>query len=98
MDTEPRQKPIPDKGAHDTDKEVAKYSESRPPNDFTSQPARDDADEQNDQQALVRHMHWSPLYLGQAHPHRRNGYIIPVGNASPSPQFLDPDPTAASRS
>ncbi|MEP6982822.1 MAG: hypothetical protein ABI853_04160 [Sphingomicrobium sp.] len=49
MDTDPWQQPIPDKGAHDPDKEVADYAESCPPNDFTCQPAGDDADEQYDQ-------------------------------------------------
>jgi hypothetical protein len=86
MDTEPRQQPVADEGTYDPDQEVANNSEPRSPNDFASQPARNDADEQYDQQVFVRHMHWSPL--GQAH--RLTGFIMPIGNVSISPQFLDP--------
>src|SRR5947209_4159379 len=66
MDTEPGQQPIADKGADDPDKEVAEDSEAGSTDDLTSQPSRNDADEQYDQQALVRQMHWSPRNLGQA--------------------------------
>ncbi|MFL6760835.1 hypothetical protein [Sphingomonas sp.] len=84
MDTEPRQQPIPDKGTHDPDQQVADNSEPRTPNDFAGQPARNDADEQYDQQAFVRQMHWSPLDQG----HHLTGLIVPIGNVSISPQFL----------
>jgi hypothetical protein len=85
MDTEPRQQPVADEGADDPDQKVANDPEPSATNDFTSQPSRNDADEQYDQQAFVRHMHWSPL--GQAHS--LTGFIMPIGNVSISPQLLD---------
>src|SRR5437764_4322303 len=61
MDSEPWQQPIADKGTDDPDQEVAEDSEPGPPNDLAGQPARNDADEQDDQQTLVRQVHG---YLG----------------------------------
>jgi hypothetical protein len=88
MDADLRQQPVPDKGAHDPDQEVADDPEPRPPNDFTSQPASNDADEQYDQQAFIRHMHWSPRHLVQKT--RLAVFNMPIGNASMSSRFLDP--------
>lgn len=53
MNAEPRQKPIADKGAHDPDKKVANNPKASPTNDLADQPSRDDANQNDDQQALV---------------------------------------------
>jgi hypothetical protein len=66
MDIKPRQQPIPNKRADYSEKEVAKDSESGPPNDVTGQPAGNDTHEQNDQKALIRQMHWSPPHFVRA--------------------------------
>ena len=47
------EQPTANEGTDYANEEVANNSEARPPNDFTSQPARNDADEQYDQEALV---------------------------------------------
>jgi hypothetical protein len=57
VDTDTGQKPTTDKGTDDPDKEVAKDSEAGASNDFAGQPAGDDAHNQYDQQALIRHVH-----------------------------------------
>jgi len=62
MDANFRQRPVADKGTHYPDKDVANDPEAGSSHDLAGQPARDEPDEQYDQQAFVRHMHWpSPI-------------------------------------
>jgi hypothetical protein len=68
METDPGQYQIPDEGADDPDQEVANNSKPGAPNNLTSQPACNDAYEQDDQQAFVRHMHWPPRNLVRPTP------------------------------
>ena len=55
--TELGQQPASDKGAQDSDDEVADESEAGPLHDLAGEPAGNEADKQYDQQAFARHVH-----------------------------------------
>jgi hypothetical protein len=90
MNTEPGQNPITNKGADDPDKKVPNESKASPTNDFAGEPPCDDSDQQDNQQALVRHMHLSTWGLGQGQrvtrSSIRNGHIT-ASPRSPSPSL-----------
>jgi hypothetical protein len=68
MDTNPRQQPTSNKGANYSNEKVANYSKTCHPHDFPGQPAGNDADEQDDQQVFIRHMHHITLAFVQTMP------------------------------
>jgi hypothetical protein len=57
MDPELGQQPASDKGTQDSDDKVADESEAGPLHDLASEPAGDEANKQDDQQAFTRHVH-----------------------------------------
>src|SRR5437868_13641724 len=67
METELRQDPVANECTDNPDEQIADDSEPGPSDDFASQPAGNDADEQYDQQALVRHVHRSSRHLVWTH-------------------------------
>jgi hypothetical protein len=64
VDAEPRQQPASDKGAQNPDKEVTNDPEAGPLHDLTRQPACNETDKQDDQQAFTRHIHFATSGFG----------------------------------
>jgi hypothetical protein len=58
MDTKLGQQPTSNKGAHNSDNQVADDSKTSPLHDLARKPAGNETYEQHDQQALARHMHF----------------------------------------
>jgi hypothetical protein len=57
MNTELRKQPTGDEGADDPNDNIANQAKARPLYDLAGQPARNCANQQNDQQTFNRHMH-----------------------------------------
>jgi len=63
MEAEPRKQQARDKRAGDTDQNVADDTEARALNDLAGQPARNQADEQNNDDAFTGQIHGNfPLF------------------------------------
>lgn len=58
MDTELRQQPASDKGAENADDDIANETKAGPAHDLTCQPACNQTDKQDEQQAFTGHVHW----------------------------------------
>jgi hypothetical protein len=52
-----RQQPAPEKGTQDSDDKVADQSKAGPLHDLAGEPAGNEANKQDDQQAFTRHVH-----------------------------------------
>jgi hypothetical protein len=57
MNTEPGQQPASDKGAYNSDKEIADDPKTSALHDLACEPAGYETHEQNDQQTFARHVH-----------------------------------------
>jgi hypothetical protein len=57
MDPELRQQPASEKGTQDSNDEVTDESEASPLHDLAGEPAGNEANKQDDQQAFARHVH-----------------------------------------
>ena len=72
MDAEPGQQPTAYKGAQDTDDQIADDPKSGPAYDLTGQPACNETDEQDDQEAFARHIHLATSIVDPHRVHQRN--------------------------
>ena len=63
MDAELGQQPAPDEGADDSDDEIADDPEPGALHDLTGQPPGNQADEQYDEKAFARHVHFVPFRI-----------------------------------
>jgi hypothetical protein len=82
MDADQRQQPTADKGADDSNEEIAEDAEPGAAHDLAGQPSGNEADHQYDQETLTRHVHARVL---RTHQMRRYAGKFPSrsGNANP---------------
>jgi hypothetical protein len=57
MDVKPRQQPITNKSSQQADDHVSDQAETRASHHLACEPSGNEADEKNDQEALIRQMH-----------------------------------------
>jgi hypothetical protein len=76
MDAEFGQQPASNKGTQDSDDKITDESEAGPLHDLAGEPAGDEANKQDDQQAFTRHVHLVTSRFAREEHHKPACYCL----------------------